>query len=93
MSLRLAMNSLAFIQITSLIRVPRASCRRAVSCREDEKDESYHTSNIFGRGTGGDGRAVVERLSRNRWYVYINERWFTSASGILLPAFVTSSSS
>lgn len=42
---------------------------------------------------GGDGRAVVERLSRNRWYVYINERWFTSASGILLPAFVTSSSS
>lgn len=53
MSLRLAMNSLAFIQITSLIRVPRASCRRAVSCREDEKDESYHTSNIFGRGTGG----------------------------------------
>lgn len=93
MSLRLAMNSLAFIQITSLIRVPRASCRWAVSCREDEKDESYHTSNIFGRGTGGDGRAVVERLSRNRWYVYINERWFTSASGILLPAFVTSSSS
>lgn len=53
MSLRLAMNSLAFIQITSLIRVPRASCRWAVSCREDEKDESYHTSNIFGRGTGG----------------------------------------
>lgn len=48
---------------------------------------------IYSEEERGDGRAVVERLSRNRWYVYINERWFTSASGILLPAFVTSSSS